>query len=255
VGDAAVAITQQATIFCAEDPALQSDVARWLVVWQYSLVQFCSGAANLDPMAKQLLREPEAALYDSVPNKFTFVELKLRRLVAKMKLPMEQFLSVDAHMREGWQCVRSCSTIKQTALPYALTLVRSWLVQLKELGDAACLQSSHSATIAIPPPPPLPTNPPRFNHQNAPTHQMCTGFIEISLIILPAGFIGSPYLKLGPAVSLKERLSGFALMLLLYLIVNLLLLGADEVASQMEDPFEVLPLNDRTECVVDLIRR
>lgn len=34
-----------------------------------------------------------------------------------------QAMSVDAHIREGWQCVRTCSTIKQTALPYALTLV------------------------------------------------------------------------------------------------------------------------------------
>jgi len=123
-----VALTQQATIYCAEDPALQADIARWSVLWCYAVVQFCSGANSLDPMARRLLREPEAVAYDAVPNKFNFVELKLRRLVAKMKLPTDQGLSVDAHMREGWQCVRSCSTIKQTALPYALTLVRGWLV-------------------------------------------------------------------------------------------------------------------------------
>jgi hypothetical protein len=31
---------------------------------------------------------------------------------------------VDGYFREGFQNVRVCSTIKQTALPYALTLVR-----------------------------------------------------------------------------------------------------------------------------------
>jgi len=84
---------------------------------------------------------------------------------------------------------------------------------------------------------------------------MCTGFIEIALILLPIGFIGRPYHSLSPDLSQEQRLTGMLLLLGLYMITNLLLLGGDEVACQMEDPFLVLPMNDRTEGVVDLIRR
>ena len=116
---------QQATVFCAGDPTLQAEIARWAVLWCYAAVQFCSGAERLEGMAHRLLSDEEAAVFDAAPNKFNFVELKLRKLVARMKLPTDQALSVDAHIREGWRCVRACSTIKQTALPYALTLVRA----------------------------------------------------------------------------------------------------------------------------------
>ncbi|GBF91007.1 hypothetical protein Rsub_03862 [Raphidocelis subcapitata] len=206
VGDCATALTQQATVYCSDDAALQADIARWSVLWCYSLTQFCSGAACLDPLARRLLTVPEAAIYDAAPNKFNLVELKLRRLIARMKLPTDQAISVDGYFREGFQNVRVCSTIKQTALPYALTL-------------------------------------------------MCTGFIEIALMILPIGFIGRHYHRLSPNLTLHQRISGVVLLLGLYVVTNLLLLGADQVACQLEDPFRVLPLDDRTECVVDLIRR
>ena len=251
LGDCAVALVQQATTFCHDDPTLQSEIARWAVLWWadgggvmvmgswwwrqrclmmmmtaavllhrffntrnntmnqsnkavqikntrlqstnnttqpspmqrcYSMVQFCGGVDHLEPTAHRLLSAEEAAVFDASPNRFNFVELKLRKLVARMKLTTDQVrgavglwacvtaawggggvggwklwrwwklwgdvarayagrtckhprkrtlapvftqaLSVDAHIREGWQCVRTCSTIKQTALPYALTLVR-----------------------------------------------------------------------------------------------------------------------------------
>lgn len=54
------------------------------------MVMFCSGAPSLDPLARQLLSEREAALYDAAPNKFNFVELKLRRLTAKMGVTADQ---------------------------------------------------------------------------------------------------------------------------------------------------------------------
>jgi predicted membrane chloride channel (bestrophin family) len=206
IGDCAAALTQQAVVFAEGDPPLQAEVARWAVLWCYSVVMFCSGAPELDPMAARLLSEREAAAFNAVPNKFNFVELKLRKLLARVKATVDQGLSIDAHMREGWQCVRTCSTIKQTALPYALTL-------------------------------------------------MCTGFIEIELVLLPIGLIGSPYSISADNFTRSQRATGIMLLLGLYMIINLLLLGADEVASQMEDPFLVLPLNDRTEGVVDLIRR
>lgn len=148
---------------------------------------------------------------------------------------------------------------------------------------------------------------------------MCTGFIEIALILLPIGFIGRPYHNLAEDTLMRgQRVTGIMLLLGLYIITNLLLLGGDEVgrrarahtcaahagqpaagcsqpllrpaacvgrmtvassrtrgaatpvdgclitphsdvpwqvACQMEDPFLVLPLADRTEGVVDLIRR
>ncbi|KAI8471691.1 MAG: hypothetical protein J3K34DRAFT_458208 [Monoraphidium minutum] len=231
LGDCAVALTQQATIFCADEPALQAEastlhapsllpcnrrhwdeqpcfIARWAVLWLYSVVQFCSGAPQLDPLARNLLSEAECEVFDAAPNKFSLIELKLRRLVSRMKLPTDQAISVDLHLREGWQCVRTCSTIKQTALPYALTL-------------------------------------------------MCTGFLETALLLLPIGFIGRPYHALSGSGSWTstQRASGALLLLGLYIVTNLLLLGGDEVACQLEDPFRVLPLSDRTEGVVDLIRR
>lgn len=84
---------------------------------------------------------------------------------------------------------------------------------------------------------------------------MCTGFIEIALVLLPIGFIGRPYHQQLQQLATPQRMVGVLLLIMLYLITNLLLLGGDEVACQMEDPFLVLPLHDRTEGVVDLIRR
>jgi predicted membrane chloride channel (bestrophin family) len=123
VGDCATALTQQATVFCSNDAALQADVARWSVLWCHSVLQFTSGRTCLDPLARRLLTAPEVTVYDAAANKFNFVELKMRRLIMRMKLPMDQALSVDESLREGFQNVRTCSTIKQTALPYGLTLV------------------------------------------------------------------------------------------------------------------------------------
>lgn len=62
------------------------------------MVMFCSGAHSLDPLARRLLSDHEAALYDAAPNKFNFVELKLRRLAAKMGLSPDQ---VSARWGQG----------------------------------------------------------------------------------------------------------------------------------------------------------
>jgi hypothetical protein len=60
---------------------------------------------------------------------------------------------------------------------------------------------------------------------------MCTGFIEIALIILPVGFIGRHYHRLSPDLTLHQRVSGVVLLLGLYVVTNLLLLGADQVCG------------------------
>jgi hypothetical protein len=142
-------------------------------------------------------------------------------------------------MREGWQCVRTCSTIKQTALPYALTLVSGSLTLRPVLAainpppsqpPLCCYHPSPTArqpssTLAPPQPPPPPANAPD------PPNQMCTGFIEVALIILPIGFIGRHYHSLSPNLSVQQRAVGVVLLLGLYLITNLLLLGGDEVGG------------------------
>jgi hypothetical protein len=61
---------------------------------------------------------------------------------------------------------------------------------------------------------------------------MCTGFIEIALIVLPVGFIGRHYHSSGlPELETHQRAAGILLLLGLYLITNLLLLGGDEVGG------------------------
>jgi hypothetical protein len=60
---------------------------------------------------------------------------------------------------------------------------------------------------------------------------MCTGFIEIALMILPIGFIGRHYHRLSPNLTLHQRISGVVLLLGLYVVTNLLLLGADQARA------------------------
>ena len=94
---------------CAHDPGLQSDIARWSVLWCYSTVQFCSGAADLDPLARGLLSAGEAVAYDAAPNKFNFCELRLRKLFARVTLSTDQVRGMDAGQRLG-RCERHRSS-------------------------------------------------------------------------------------------------------------------------------------------------
>jgi hypothetical protein len=188
-----------------------------------------------------------------------------------LRLAGPQALSVDEHLHAGWQCMRGCSTIKQTALPYAMTLVSppaarcsmgspSWRPPLQPGPRLSyhlplaprrrclppCLQGferarhprltlMHGAAQTPAPHAPLPPHLPL----SPACRQMCTGFIEVALILLPVGFIGRHY---HPFVSSQsnpttpqQRAVGVAMLIGLYLIINLLLLGADEVRSSMQN--------------------
>jgi hypothetical protein len=101
LGDCAVALTQQATVLAPSEPGLQGEVARWAVLWCYSVMQFCAGAPAIDPLARQLLSPAEACVYDAAPNKFNFVELKLRKLIARMKLPAGEVGSREGRRLQG----------------------------------------------------------------------------------------------------------------------------------------------------------
>jgi hypothetical protein len=68
---------------------------------------------------------------------------------------------------------------------------------------------------------------------------MCTGFIQIALILLPIGFVGRHYHLLATAdaahpASVSQRAVSVAILLGLYLVINLLLLGCDEVGGEKE---------------------
>lgn len=71
---------------------------------------------------------------------------------------------------------------------------------------------------------------------------MCTGFIEIALILLPIGFIGRPYHNMPEDVLARsQRVTGILLLLGLYIITNLLLLGGDEVRATRPRPAPLHP--------------
>ena len=58
---------------------------------------------------------------------------------------------------------------------------------------------------------------------------MATGYIEISLILLPLGLFGQPLNE----VNIANRLVVHILLFLAYFVVNILFLGADEAANQV----------------------
>lgn len=71
------------------------------------------------------------------------------------------------------------------------------------------------------------------------THDSCrSGFLEIWLLLMPFGLFSDVQ---DPA-SNPQRHPVFEL--LLYLLICILMLGVDEVASQLEQPFPHMPLLD-----------
>ena len=62
---------------------------------------------------------------------------------------------------------------------------------------------------------------------------MCTGFVFTWLILLPFGLINGP-----------DGMSANLAVLPIMAIASMLLLGVDEMATQMERPYQMLPLDD-----------
>lgn len=62
---------------------------------------------------------------------------------------------------------------------------------------------------------------------------MCTGFVFIWLILLPFGLINGP----------GGMTANFSVLVIMA-VASMLLLGVDEMASQMEKPYRMLPLDD-----------
>jgi hypothetical protein len=90
-------------VLAPDDPGLQAEVARWAVLWCYAVLQFCSGEPRLDPLARRLLSPAEGLVYDAAPNKFNLVELKLRKLIARMKLSADQVRSPRGAGGRAWE--------------------------------------------------------------------------------------------------------------------------------------------------------
>lgn len=80
---------------------------------------------------------------------------------------------------------------------------------------------------------------------------LCSGFLEIWLLLMPLGTILGSSL---PA-TLRHTRAMVVVDLLLYLLACVLMLGVDEVANQLELPFPHLPLEDMADSALRNIRR
>lgn len=80
---------------------------------------------------------------------------------------------------------------------------------------------------------------------------MCSGFLEIWLLLMPLGTI----LRSSSPAPLRHKGPAIVIDLLLYLLTCVLMLGVDELTNQLELPFPHLPLEDMADSTLRNIRR
>lgn len=78
----------------------------------------------------------------------------------------------------------------------------------------------------------------------------CSGFLEIWLLLMPLGLFPDV-----PNTATATKLRHPAFELLLYLLICILMLGVDEVTSQLEQPFPHMPMLEIADTTVRDIER
>jgi predicted membrane chloride channel (bestrophin family) len=204
---------------------LCEDACRWSVVWHHAALQVLMGRARIAERAVGWLHRDELELYGRSRKGRQMAVLKLLQLFRAADFEAPVLLSVEGALQRGVQAQGACTSIRLQAMPYSLSL-------------------------------------------------LSTGFMEVFLLLLPlsslgttagGGAMGAALAGAGaeagaaagsPRPSLlaqheperphtkAEALFTAFVLLLVFFFINLLFLAADEVANQLEQPFDWLPADD-----------
>jgi predicted membrane chloride channel (bestrophin family) len=204
LGSACLQIAVRARLWAGE--AAADEVGRWAVAWQFSLWQVLTNAPAPHPALRALLPPPAYAVLAASPK------------------PRQ--VSVAQIMRLMEPTLRARDSV---AAPFYILLDRATAAA----GTLTGIQLQ-ALPIAI--------------------TYTCTGFVELFLATYPLTGLAVKSGRSGGAAaaggghmhddSLTSVIWTLAIQFFLYIIMNLLFLGADEVASMMENPYAEIPLEE-----------
>jgi predicted membrane chloride channel (bestrophin family) len=205
--------------------ALMADVVRWGVVWHHSVLQIVMGRKEIASWGAAFLHADELAAYRAARKGRQFAVLKLSQLVASFDGGGHSGrLVLDALLRRGVQMQGTCTTIRLQAMPYALTLLSTGFVEVFLLMlPLASLGAAQQRTALV-------ATGPGGGGGAAAAASSTT-----PMTMMPSG---------EPPHQSDEAVFTALIVVLIYVFINLLFLGADEVASQLENPFDWFPCDD-----------
>ena len=130
VGSSSTYIMLHMLTFVHGHDDLLLELARWLVVWPYSVKESVLGSGHngLDPQAMALLSHKEQQLYQASRKGRQLVVTRIRQLLADANLQMQEFLAVERRLQKGTAAAGQCSRIRSQALPHGLTLLSTGFV-------------------------------------------------------------------------------------------------------------------------------
>ena len=130
LGSSSTYIMLHMLTFVQGRPDLLLELARWLVVWQYSLKEAVLGSGHngLDPPALALLSPTEQQIYKRSRKGRQLVVTRIRQLLAKANLQMHEYLAVENKLQISTAASGQCTRIRYRALPHGLTLLSTGFV-------------------------------------------------------------------------------------------------------------------------------
>ncbi|KIZ01825.1 hypothetical protein MNEG_6138 [Monoraphidium neglectum] len=215
IGTAAVTLAQQAVLW-VHDPLLQAELLAWCGVWQYSVQHVCARAQRLHKRGAALLTEGQLAYYHSHPKPRQLVVLQLRQLIT-----------------------------------LALDPVRDYAL-FQQMNDTLNKGSADMGTCGRT----------FFYAMPWALSAICTCFLQTWLILMPAATSVNSHpaaaaaAAAGAGSAAAYRLAPkLAVDMMLYSLACAMLLGVDEVAAQLEQPFPFVPMIDMADATLRAVER